>query len=401
MSSIGGTTPLGTTGARRRESPRALAWTAVLVVAMVGLVGAVAGAVATRASASASDRITGTVPLHTGGPLSPARSTTQPPVAVTPVAPGSDVGAGLDQSDPFLTVAGGRYILVTSGGMAADPINVPMVTSPDFTHWSIPVDALPDLPGWAEHGFTWAPDLHRFGMTYALYFTAMLKGVDPQTECIGAAFSPSPTGPFTAQSAPIICQLDQGGSIDPRVFVDNVGSPWVLWKSDQNIGGSSTPTKLWSQRLSLDGTRLLGSPSVLMSPDVHWQGTIIEAPDMVEVNGTYWVVYSGNWYNSPDYAIGAARCLGPAGPCADITDAPLLASNFQGLGPGEASVFHDAAGVWMLYSPIRSLAPKPDVPARPVFITRLGFGAHGPYLADGPSPTAVDLLAGPLWAPMP
>ena len=123
-----------------------------------------------------------------------------------------------------------------------------------------------------------------------------------------------------------------------------------------------------------------------MTPDRPWQGTIVEAPDMVLVGGAYWLVYSANWYNSPDYAIGAARCAGPAGPCADTGPTPLLASNFQGLGPGEASVFHDAAGIWMLYSPRRSLAPKPDVPPRPVFITRLGFTTQGPYLAGGPLP---------------
>jgi len=157
---------------------------------------------------------------------------------------------------------------------------------------------------------------------------------------------------------------------------------------------------MWSQRLSSDGTQLLGSPSLLLSPDEAWQGTIVEAPDMVQVGGTYWVVYSGNWYNQPAYAIGAARCDGPAGPCRDVSPTPLLATNLQGQGPGEASVFHDDAGVWMLYSPSRSVAPLPEV-SRPVYVTRLGFGASGPYLATGPLPSAADLLAQPLWSPPP
>jgi hypothetical protein len=138
-----------------------------------------------------------------------------------------------------------------------------------------------------------------------------------------------------------------------------------------------------------------------MTPDRPWQATIVEAPDMIEVGGSYWLVYSGNWYNSPDYAIGGARCAGPAGPCADTGPSPLLASNLQGLGPGEASVFHDGTGVWMLYSPRRSLAPLPDVPARPVFITRLGVGDTGPYLAEGGPPGPADLLAIPLWSSTP
>ena len=158
---------------------------------------------------------------------------------------------------------------------------------------------------------------------------------------------------------------------------------------------------MWSQRLSADGAALVGSPSFLLSPDEPWQGTIVEAPDMVEVGGAYWVFYSANWFNQPAYAVGAARCQGPAGPCRDVSPGPLLSSNLQGQGPGEASVFHDGAGYWMVYSPWRSLAPLPDIPPRPVYITRIGIGPAGPYLAGGPPPTAADLLDLPIWSPSP
>lgn len=394
MSSRRGKTTPATAVRRRRR--RALTLGLALVVALAALAGALEGASTARASSAGHPAAggRGTVPAAL------LDATAPPPIGV-PLAPGTEVSAGLDQSDPFLTVVDGHYLLLTSGGTAVDPVNVPVVSSADFAHWSAPVDALPVLPAWAARGYTWAPDLHRFGSTYALYFTAMLADRTPQTECIGAAFSPSPTGPFTARATPFICQPSLGGSIDPRVFVDDRGTPWMLWKSDQNIGGAAVPTTMWSQRLAPDGSRLVGMPSVLLAPDRPWQGTIVEAPDMVEVNGAFWLVYSANWYNSPDYAIGAARCAGPSGPCADTSPSPLLASNFQGLGPGEASVFHDAAGVWMLYSPRRSLAPKPDIPPRPVYITRLGFTAQGVYLARGPLPTGADLLAVPLWSTVP
>jgi hypothetical protein len=75
-----------------------------------------------------------------------------------------------------------------------------------------------------------------------------------------------------------------------------------------------------------------------------------------------------------------ARCAGPAGPCIDTTPVPLLASNAQGQGPGEESVFTDASGAWLLYTPFRSTLPLPG-PPRPVAMARLGFGPGGPYLA--------------------
>jgi len=387
---------------------RARARIALAVVALTGL--GTAGLSLSPSGARAADQQAS----HSGKPglLAPSAALFATPSALltpsappapwaphAPAAPGTLVSGGADQSDPFLTVASGRYLLLTSGGTGSQPVNVPVATSTDFVHWTDPVDALPVLPAWAQPGFTWAPDLHRFGSRFALYFTAMLKSHAPQTECIGSAFAGSPTGPFTAQPRPIICQIDQGGSIDPRVFVNSDGTPWMLWKSDQNIGGSPTPTKMWSQRLSPGGAALLGRPSFLMAPDEPWQGTIVEAPDMVEVRGTYWVIYSANWYNQPAYGVGAARCAAPAGPCRDQTPNPLLASNSQGEGPGEASAFHDDTGVWMLYSPWRSLAPKPDFPPRPVYITRLDFTPQGPYLAPGPLPSAADLLGRPFWLP--
>jgi len=394
-------------GRHRSGGRHRLAWIAVGTVTVAGLVAVAFGL--SNPGAQAADHPAAPAHHATAGHHATAASVTNtmpsasvaPPPTPVPWAPGTEVTGGADQSDPFLTVAEGRYLLFTSGGTGPAPVNVPVATSTDFVHWTTPVDAMPTLPAWAGAGYTWAPDLHRFGSLYALYFTAMVKGVVPQTECIGSAFSPSATGPFTAQPDPIICQLDQGGSIDPRVFTDADGTAWMLWKSDQNIGGSDTPTKMWSQRLSSDGAALLGSPSFLLSPDEAWQGTIVEAPDMVEVGGAYWVVYSANWYNHPEYAVGAARCSGPAGPCRDVAPGPLLASNFQGQGPGEASVFHDPAGIWMLYSPWRSLAPQPDIPPRPVFITRLGFTPSGPYLATGPLPGAADLLGLPFWSPTP
>jgi beta-xylosidase len=323
-----------------------------------------------------------------------------PPPNPDPATPGVAIRSGEDQSDPYLLVADGGYFLYTSGMPGG--VNVPVSRSTDFVSWSRITEALPALPAWATPGYTWAPDVHRFGATWELYFTAMLRGTSPGMECIGSASGRSPTGPFTAAPAPFICQVGLGGSIDARVFTDSSGAHWMLWKSDQNIGGAPTPTMLWSQPLSADGLSLLGHPTVILEPDEAWQGTIVEAPQVVKVDGAYWVFYSGNWFNQPAYAMGAARCAGPAGPCSDTSALPLLGSNFQGLGPGEGSVFADGSGLWLLYSPWRSLAPKPDNPARPVFIARLGMAASGPYLAAWQAPPSLGLLDGQtIWSGTP
>ncbi len=364
---------------------------------LVGAVTLAAMVVATLASSSAAPARA--APSRTSTAVAPPGPFT-PPVSPGPLAPGVAVSSGEDQSDPYLLVADGRYLLYTSG--EPGPVNVPVSSSTDFESWGPVADALPELPPWATPGFTWAPDVHRFGSTWELYFTAMVRGSSPATECIGSASGASPTGPFVASPIPFICQLALGGSIDPRVFTDASGTHWMLWKSDQNIGGASTPTMLWSQPLSADGLTLTGRPSLLLQPDEAWQGTIVEAPQMVDVEGTYWVFYSGNWFNQPAYAMGAARCTGPTGPCADTSPLPLLGSNFQGLGPGEGSLFEDASGLWLLYSPWRSLAPKPDFPPRPVYIARIGILPSGPYLAAWQAPPGLGLLDGEtIWSGTP
>jgi beta-xylosidase len=352
----------------------------VVLAALVVVVGIATG-IATHATAA-------------GGPFETPDSgpAFHPPALRDPLAPGMIVPSDQDESDPVLYRIANRYYLFTSDIPGPPLLNVPVTSTNDFGWWAPVTDALPTLPQWAVPGYTWAPDLHQFGRSYVLYFTAMLGWTDPAMECIGAATGTSPLGPFVPLQKPFICQRDEGGSIDPRVFTAQDGSNWMLWKSDENIGGSNTPTKLWSERLTPGGLGLTGRPVELMSPDETWQGTIVEAPDLVQVGRHFWLFYSGNWFNEPGYAIGAARCAGPAGPCKDLTPLPLLASNFEGLGPGEESVFDDPAGAWLLYTPSHSSAPVGDGLPRPVMIVRIGFKATGPYLARGTAPPDLDLL---------
>jgi hypothetical protein len=219
-----------------------------------------------------------------------------------------------------------------------------------------------------------------------LYFTALVRDIDPETHCIGSAFARSPTGPFTPTAAPIVCQLDHRGSIDARVFDESGDQMVLLWKSEDNANPSvpgpdqDGPTGIYAQRLSADGRSLLGRPTKILGPTEPWEGTIVEAPDMVEAWGTYWLLFSGNWYSSPSYGIGVAACQSPFGPCTDPDPDPLIGSNLQGAGPGEASFFTDGGRTFLLYNPFHANDPGPVIP-RPVVITRLGFTPQGPYLA--------------------
>jgi Glycosyl hydrolases family 43 len=327
----------------------------------------------------------------TGAAVPGTRSAYYEPAAATATeaaSPGQFVVTGRDAPDPFvLAVDGTDYLYTSQGNQTGN--NIPVAAGPSLAALGPLGDAMPVLPAWAVPGFTWAPDVHRFGDHYVLYFTSIAAATDPADECIGIASGTSPLGPFTAEPQPFVCQLDQRGSIDPRTFTDVDGTTYLIWKSDDNADVNGTElTNVYSQPLSPDGLHLEGQPTRIFGPDEPWQGRIVEAPDLVWAQGTYWLFYSGAWFNQPDYAIGVARCAGPLGPCADSSSQPFLASNDQGAGPGEPFVFRDATGLWLLYTPWRSDVPSFTTPPRPVAMLRLGFGPLGPYVASPQTVTA-------------
>jgi hypothetical protein len=328
----------------------------------------------------------GGTPHPAAAPQSPAGvAYDSPPPTADPAAPGTVIGFGGDQTDPFVLTEDGTYFLFTSRQAPGAGPNVPVRAATVVGRWGPVTDALPRLPAWAEPGWAWAPDVHRFGNRDVLYFTALVRGSSPAIMCIGAAVGTRINGPYVALPAPIVCQFLAGGSIDPRTFADKDGQTYLLWKSDQNAVSHVTPTQIYSQALSADGLHLLGRATRIFSPDEPWQGDIVEAPDLVQVAGAYFLFYSGFWFNQPGYAIGVAPCAGPLGPCADMSPSPLLGSNEQGSGPGEESVFADNRGIWLLYAPFHSAYAPFQTPPRPATVARLGFGNAGVYVAATPT----------------
>jgi len=287
-----------------------------------------------------------------------------------------------------LAADGGYYLYSSEVFDKTAPVMVSYTTS--FGHWPAAHPAMVTEPAWATPGFTWAPDVRRIGDRYVMYYDALARpdiyldpqarGLGAQAQCIGTAVAASADGPFVPMPQALICQLDHHGSIDPRSFTDSSGQLWLIWKSDDNADFSvatSPVTHIFTQRLTADGLGLVGPRNEIMQADQPWQHGIVEAPQLVSVNGRWWLFYSGGWFNQPYYAVGAARCDGPAGPCIDQDHNPILASNSQGLGPGEESLVHTYDGSWwMAYSPW-AWGPA-GVTNRPLALARLDFGGALP-----------------------
>jgi beta-xylosidase len=249
-----------------------------------------------------------------------------------PVSPGAF-------PDPFVLAVGRDYYAYGSNGGGS---NVRVITSSDLGTWRTLPDGLPELPGWSRPNFTWSPAVLPRPGGYVLYYAVRAARGDRQA--ISVAASAHPGGPFTDTSAgPLIYQQAQGGSIDPSPFVDADGLAYLLWKEDANAIGQ--PSSLWIQQLTSDGLGLVGEATALLRYDAAWENPLIEAPSLVLDDGTYYLFYSANWWNTPRYAIGYATAAHVLGPYRKVTTAgPWFAADAQVAGPGGQEWFVDGRG---------------------------------------------------------
>ena len=323
----------------------------------------------------------------------------QPRPTSTPDAPGIVLASStrLDLPQPFLLSASGKdYLYLSTPSTNPDHVNVPVLsgTPGNFGPMS---DAMPTVPDWSlpasDGAWFWAPYVVKLGHGYVMYFSAAIAfsvATNKPIHCIGEAVSGSPLGPFAPVGrGPLVCQVSLGGDIDPQLFSDPQGPRgpdhpnYLVWKSDNNNNPGSGPTTIWAAPMSDDGLALAGKPVAIFVRDRAWEAPVLEAPQLRKApDGSDWLFFSGGGgYYSPHYAIGAAPCAGPLGGCHDTAEAPLIASNAQGSGPGEETVF--VAGddsTWVLYNPWH--AGEPSAPLRPVEAARIGWGADGPYVAE-------------------
>lgn len=152
-------------------------------------------------------------------------------------------------ADPNLTVFDGHYYLYcTDDGVDDWGTTVFSVyDSDDLVRWNRhPALDLRDVPWWDGTDGAWAPaTIRRADGRYVMYFVAGSQ--------IGAAVADTPTGPFRAESEPII---EQGTfdchTIDPAVFTDDDGTQWLLWGN-----GRAWAAPLATDCLSFDASRAI------------------------------------------------------------------------------------------------------------------------------------------------
>jgi len=274
--------------------------------------------------------------------------------------------------DPMIIAddSGGWWAFATNGNGA----NIQTLRSTDLITWEQAPDALPQLPAWTAGGDVWAPEVARADDgRWLLYYTTPAPEDRGDIQCVGLAIADSPGGPYVDSSdGPLVCETEDGGTIDAHPFTAPDGKRYLYWKNDGNRIGVDTWISV--QGLDSSGTELVGEPTKLIKQDQAWEGSLIEAPFVVEASGTYWLFYSANAYDSADYAVGVARASGPTGPFTKQPD-PVLVSNEVAAGPGHCSLFTAGDRPWMVYHAWAPDSVGSVIPGRTMWLSEVQVSA--------------------------
>jgi xylan 1,4-beta-xylosidase len=241
-----------------------------------------------------------------------------------------------DFPDPSVIRVGQDYwATATSGEWAPE---FPILHSLDLVNWKVVSAVFRKRPIWAERNF-WAPEISEYRGHYFVYYTARKKG---GPLCVAVASSVNPQGPYT-DHGPLVCQ--DIGSIDAMSVVDERGERYLIWKEDGN--SRNQPTPLWAQKLSEDGTRLVGSRKELIRNDPKsWEGGVVEGAFILRHRDWFYLFYSGNACcgRRCNYALGVARSQKLLGPWEKNPSNPILAENQTWQCPGHGSIVSDERG---------------------------------------------------------
>lgn len=183
---------------------------------------------------------------------------------------------------------------------------------------------------------------------YVMYYSGEAQS-DPGHHCVGAAVSEGtdPSGPYTPLSSPFACNLDQGGSIDPSGFLDKDGTRYVVYKIDGNSIGNGgdcnngiaplKPTPIMLQKVADDGVTPVGAAVQILDRDDS-DGPLVEAPNLIFHDGTYFLFYSTHCYTDPKYDVRFATATSITGPYTKTNTQLFKTGDFGLTSPGGGTV---------------------------------------------------------------
>lgn len=272
-------------------------------------------------------------------------------------------------ADPFVLLHDDVYYAY--GTHSEDGIEV--YTSSDLEKWKYAGLAL-HRRNTNQTRWFWAPEVYHIQGKFYMFYSS--------NERLYVAQSQLPQGPFVQHGGPLLHGLlGDAYCIDSTVFVDADGSVWMFFV--RNDDGNC----IWQVRLSED--YLTPEPSTLrkcFAVSAAWENIwprVNEGPSILYRDGTYYLTYSANSYESQDYAIGYATSKSICGPWKKSERNPIL-HRIEGLyGTGHHTFFLDRNGA--LRIAFHAHCSATAIHPRAMYIGSMQFSSDGHlHLASHP-----------------
>ena len=280
-----------------------------------------------------------------------------------------------NSADPFILYEDGVYYLyATNNGAGYNA-----ATSTDLVHWTDigQVAFKEDLVG--EYYF-WAPEVYKYNGRYYLFYSA--EGH------LGVAAADSPAGPFVKTSDDFLLERD---AIDGHVFFDDDGKIYLY------LVHFGEGNHIWVYELNDDLTSVKEGSGVKLTVPEGWEGRVNEGPAVLKHNGTYYLTYSGDDFQSVYYDVGVMTSDSPTGPFTRCQDSPILRADsfIHGTGHHCFAYSPDGTEMFIVYHCHKNLT---TVEPRSLCIDRVKFvpQENGPdrLVVCGPTVTPQPLPSG-------
>lgn len=259
-------------------------------------------------------------------------------------------------ADPYILLDGDVYYAYGTHS----PNGIVVYTSANLVDWQ-EADMALHRDSTTETRWFWAPEVYRRGDTYYMFYSA--------NEHLYLATADSPAGPFRQQGGRLMQTLiDDEKCIDSSVFFDDDDRAYLYFVrfTDGNY--------IWMCDLDSELHPVAGTLRPCFGVTDAWemkQARVAEGPFVVKHDGTYYLTYSANHFESQDYAVGYATSRTPHGPWKKSEKNPILHRHHGRYGTGHHSLFTDKQGqLRIVYHAHRSAT---SIHPRMMHIARAGF----------------------------
>tara|TARA_R110002050_G_scaffold171113_2_gene303110 strand:- start:15308 stop:16459 length:1152 start_codon:yes stop_codon:yes gene_type:complete len=266
--------------------------------------------------------------------------------------------------DPYILDDGnGTYYMYGTGGGAKEGFAT--YSSNNLIDWEFEGQVYKGNTkySWCVANF-WAPEVYKIDNKYYLFFSADWRN-NPTNALenfkIGVAVSNSPKGPFLdLKNEPL---FDPGYPIiDANVFKDDndkyylyysracyihsVESDIADWAKQEGLYNEIEESWVYGVELAPDFKSVIGDPVLLLSPpkkiddkNAEWESRSVTSKEInrrwtegsytFKYHGTYYMMYSANYFLGKNYAVGYATASHPLGPYTKANNNPVLEKNIN------------------------------------------------------------------------